>query len=127
MGVGAWAVDFKFKLDTQAFTAGGQPQAAEQPVPLPKLMGVSLHSVLALLIAQLPLDNGTFGRFRVHEGAVLLTSDVLPEFDVRGACAVLHKTLEQPVVLENGIDALVVPEPQLTGSSFVTIKTEQRL
>lgn len=30
-------------------------------------------------------------------------------------------------VLENGIDALVVPEPQLTGSSFVTIKTEQRL
>jgi hypothetical protein len=54
--------DLTLIIDTKAFEAIGVQKAEEQPVSLPKMVGVSMATVLRMLLAQVRGDNhhGTF-------------------------------------------------------------------
>jgi RNA polymerase sigma factor (sigma-70 family) len=98
--------DFKFAIDAKAFAADGAPKVEEHPVLLPKMMGVSLGTVLSLLSLQVVGDQ-TVGCWHVRAGTVVVTTDVLlfgPFFDSPAAPG-LKKVLDKPITLDMGFGA----------------------
>jgi hypothetical protein len=80
---------FPMLIDTKAFEAIGVQKVEEQPVSLPKLVGVSLRTVLRLLMGQIKGDVHT-GTYIVQDDTVLLTTTA-------------HVFQGENVSLENGI------------------------
>jgi RNA polymerase sigma factor (sigma-70 family) len=66
--------DLKIRLDEKAFVAHGVEKVGEQPIQLPKMVGVKLQVALGLILGQLPLDNGMLGGYRIKGGAI----DIMP-------------------------------------------------
>jgi hypothetical protein len=100
----------KFTIDTKAFAAVGAPQIKQEPIALPKLVGLKFSRVLQLLLAQ--LDRNEFAvRYRITPEAVVivpvkdedLTKDGEPERDPPDKR--LQEKLNQLVNLDKGIDA----------------------
>jgi len=95
--------DFKCTIDTKAFEAVAVQKPEEQPVQLPKMMGVSLGTVLSLLSGQI-LGDEAAGCWHVRGGTVVVTADVLvlgPFLDAP-ASRPLQKLLDTPVTLDRG-------------------------
>lgn len=65
--------DLTILVNGRAFEAIGVNKSEEQPVQLPKMMGVSLSAVLRMLAAQCRGDDAT-GTFLVHHDHIEITS-----------------------------------------------------
>jgi RNA polymerase sigma factor (sigma-70 family) len=93
--------DFKCTIDTKAFEAIGVQKPEEQRVALPKMMGVSLGTVLTLLSGQI-LGDEAAGCWHVRGGTVVVTADVLVLglFLDAPAAPPLQKLLDKPITVD---------------------------
>jgi hypothetical protein len=62
--------DLTLVVDEKAFEARGVPKVNEQPVMLPKLVGVRLRAVFRLMLGQIELNNGLVGGIRIKGDAL---------------------------------------------------------
>lgn len=66
--------DLTMLIDSKAFEAIGAMKVEEQPVQLPKMVGVSMKTVLRLLLGQIKGDGGHHGTFVIQDGLLFITT-----------------------------------------------------
>jgi hypothetical protein len=66
--------DLTIIVDSKAFEEIGVQRAEEQPVQLPKMVGVSMATVLRLLLAQIKGDGECHGTYALQDDHVLITT-----------------------------------------------------
>ncbi|OAI48170.1 hypothetical protein AYO44_07875 [Planctomycetaceae bacterium SCGC AG-212-F19] len=97
--------DLTLVVDEKAFEARGVQKVAEQPVSLPKLVGVRLSSVFRLLLGQIELDNGEVGGIRIKGDALHILPVVACEPDDRWLPHSWRRRLLRPVAWDKDIAA----------------------